>query len=492
MIRVLDPANAVLAPKTRTPLPTLYVSEELLVRGKQALDGLDERVMKVIGQLGWGVGVSTPQRPERPRLDLRLVSSPPLVVTLTPGDRPAPPVDAWVALQELRTALPDIAGDFELNHVLLPAGGSLGGIGGGFMPGIGGGFMPGIGSPAEYAFPGYGGKAPVSLVVADPASTAPELARPPVVVMPDTGIGPHAWFPRQSTTNAFMPGTQSAGRGVVTVVGTDVPDDSSSVADSLTGVAARLAGHGTFIAGIIRQSCPAARLESHVAMGSDGVMIEKDLIELLHTLLDRQVTALAGNDPSQVIDVISLSAGYYHEAPDDTPMDTSLAEVLADLGQVGVLVVAGAGNDATDRPLLPAGFAVNTLPPDGLPLVSVGSLNPNQATVALFSNAGTWVTTYRSGAAIVSTLPTGGNAGSQASAEAAEGAPDTRQRATIDIDDFSGGFGVWSGTSFAAPVLAGQLAQALVELGTEDVSLNGLRERGRMALRRVVGRRHRP
>jgi hypothetical protein len=35
-------------------------------------------------------------------------------------------------------------------------------------------------------------------------------------------------------------------------------------------------------------------------------------------------------------------------------------------------------------------------------------------------------------------------------------------RETIDPDDFSGGFAVWSGTSFAAPVAAGELACALV------------------------------
>ena len=31
-------------------------------------------------------------------------------------------------------------------------------------------------------------------------------------------------------------------------------------------------------------------------------------------------------------------------------------------------------------------------------------------------------------------------------------------RTSLDLDDFSSGFGVWSGTSFAAPVFAGQLA----------------------------------
>jgi subtilisin family serine protease len=36
-------------------------------------------------------------------------------------------------------------------------------------------------------------------------------------------------------------------------------------------------------------------------------------------------------------------------------------------------------------------------------------------------------------------------------------------RAAPDPDDFSSGFGVWSGTSFSAPVFAGELAARLAE-----------------------------
>jgi subtilisin family serine protease len=39
--------------------------------------------------------------------------------------------------------------------------------------------------------------------------------------------------------------------------------------------------------------------------------------------------------------------------------------------------------------------------------------------------------------------------------------PDGEVRSALDPDDFSCGFGVWSGTSFAAPVFAGELAGAL-------------------------------
>ena len=48
-------------------------------------------------------------------------------------------------------------------------------------------------------------------------------------------------------------------------------------------------------------------------------------------------------------------------------------------------------------------------------------------------------------------------------------------RESIDPDDFTGGFAVWSGTSFAAPLQAGRIAEKMVaampETGqTESVS----------------------
>jgi hypothetical protein len=41
-------------------------------------------------------------------------------------------------------------------------------------------------------------------------------------------------------------------------------------------------------------------------------------------------------------------------------------------------------------------------------------------------------------------------------------------RTAIDPDDFTSGFGVWSGTSFAAPVFAGQLAEELLHRRRAD------------------------
>ena len=90
--------------------------------------------------------------------------------------------------------------------------------------------------------------------------------------------------------------------------------------------------------------------------------------------------------------------------------------------------------------------------------MSVGALNPNRSD-ALFSNAGPWVRAYTPGAAVVSTMPAfrGGYE------PVARTSAFHRIREAIDPDDFRGGFAVWSGTSFSAPILAGDLAAAMVD-----------------------------
>jgi subtilisin family serine protease len=160
--------------------------------------------------------------------------------------------------------------------------------------------------------------------------------------------------------------------------------------------------------------------------------------------------------------------GYYHETPLDQQFDNPYLEALQDISRTGTLIVCSAGNDATTRPSFPAAFAPwssGTSPvvvdPECPPIVSVGALNPNRETDAMFSNTGPWVTCYARGAAVMSTFPVTFQGGLEP--EARTTTVGGRHRATIDPDDFSGGFGLWSGTSFAAPVMAAQLASKLGE-----------------------------
>jgi len=225
-------------------------------------------------------------------------------------------------------------------------------------------------------------------------------------------------------------------------------------------------GHGTFICGLIHQACPDADILAWRIVGSEGPIVESDLIETLKRIAEIARRHRDGEAGGQPIDVLNLSLGYYHETADDGDYDTTVYDLLELLGRCGVAVVCSAGNDATARPMYPAAFApwLDRKGPiknkRGLvPVTSVGALNPNLVDDALFSNAGPWVTTYAEGAMLMSTIPPfEGGLQPLARTRAYQ-----RDRASVDPDDYRGRFALWSGTSFAAPLFAGRVAAFLVD-----------------------------
>ncbi|MGN0063945.1 MAG: S8 family serine peptidase, partial [Nocardioides sp.] len=144
---------------------------------------------------------------------------------------------------------------------------------------------------------------------------------------------------------------------------------------------------------------------------------------------------------------------------------------LRALADDGVAVVAAAGNGASTVEFHPAALAA--VPSwTGVPLVSVGASLPGGALVASYSNTGPWVRAYRCGSNVVSTMPVTFNGSLQASqASTPNGLP---PRATPDGDDYGTGFGLWTGTSFAAPVLAGEIAAALAGGKSTDKALEAV------------------
>jgi serine protease len=242
------------------------------------------------------------------------------------------------------------------------------------------------------------------------------------------------------------------------------PEEDADQSGPLDGAIDALSGHGTFIAGLVHQACPDADILSWRVIQSDGVIVESDLIDALTKIAELVRRHAAGEEGGHPIDVLSLSLGYYHETPEDVLFDPMMYELLELMGECGTVVVASAGNDATARPVYPAAFA----PWDGgggtptredcVPVVSVGALNPDR-TVALFSNAGSWVRAYRPGGAVVSTIPPFQGGYEPIARTTGFG----QVRESIDPDDFTSGFAVWSGTSFSA-LLAGQVAKRLLPL----------------------------
>lgn len=320
--------------------------------------------------------------------------------------------------------------------------------------------VPG-GGAGEYAAPGWGGRTPVSWVGPEPnRSPDEEMAhrRRPVVALLDTGVGKHDWLPDSVVDRSPRCGELRIGL-------TDphtAPEDPFVTIDPLVGGLDPTAGHGTFIAGLIRQKCPDANILAIRVIQGDGVVAEADLLEALNMLWLRQKLAIINHRESDLIDIVSLSLGYYHEELSDAGFDPFLLAPLRALGQLGVAVVASAGNDSTTRPMYPAAFApwrgglIKQPEAAELPIVSVGAHNPD-GSVAVFSNEGPWVRVHRPGASLVSTFPQFDNS----RAPSLELRDRGQVRSTIDPDDFRSGFGTWSGTSFAAPILVGEIAEFL-------------------------------
>lgn len=311
----------------------------------------------------------------------------------------------------------------------------------------------------DYLQPGRGARQPVAwLGPAPKRSRDPKRGRRAVIAMLDTGCGVHEWLPDDIVTRRVELD------GVPIGLTNDAdPERYPDLYGQLDGEIDPVAGHGTFIAGLLRQAAPDADILSVRVANALGVVDESAFLHSLAQLIE--LLRRYREDPStgHPIDVISLSLGYYHETPEDGLFSRTLYDLLRVARELGCIVVCSSGNDAIDRPAFPASLwawpgADNGIPDDdAAPLISVGAANPSAHSVALFSNVGPWVQAYAVGAAVVSTTPafTGGNQ-SRTRADV-----HGLRRETLDPDDYRGGFATWSGTSFAAPYVAGLIAAAL-------------------------------
>ncbi len=464
--------------------PTAYEPQQLLVTDATRLDATVALLQDAASDFGWSVRLEnldgTPldldeavarERRAAEAYDIPTIHRVRIYRDPKPGrdDQPVPPIDAWRLLQRARARTENDAArralliGVGLDHVLSldPYGGKTNPYGGKTNP-YGGKTNPYGGKTngtESYGEPGSGGRQVVGFVGPDPVRTLPlsEKGRRPVVAVLDTGCGSHRWLTDDIVTT--YPEVEAKVIGVADR--TTDPEVLGDVSGPFDGALDDAAGHGTFIAGIVRQVSPEADIVSVRVADSQGTLLEGDFLHAVRSLV--KLMSLPEAEGGRQIDVLNLSLGYYHETPQDDLFDLTLVRLLLAARRRGCAVVCSAGNDSTDRPTFPAAlwgwdgadFVVPD-PDDVAPHVSVGALNPN-GTMALFSNLGAWVTTFAPGAAVVSTSP-GFNGGAQ------PGVRDDRdgiRRETIDPEDFTGGFAIWSGTSFAAPYVAGLLARAI-------------------------------
>ena len=201
-------------------------------------------------------------------------------------------------------------------------------------------------------------------------------------------------------------------------------------------------GHATFIVGLVRQVAPSVKVLSVPVARGDGHCDEADIHDAL--------TWLAGTAGRAAVErlgrlaVVLVAAGRRVTAGQAR---TELAEGITILEELRSAVVAlgtdvtfvtSAGNWGTDERAYPAWFAQD------LPnVVAVGALD-HAGRRASFSSWGDWVTAWETGTDVVSCLPL-----------------------TVLSENSSNA--AWSGTSFAAAIHAGRLAQARADVAGPPV-----------------------
>jgi hypothetical protein len=194
------------------------------------------------------------------------------------------------------------------------------------------------------------------------------------------------------------------------------------------GYADNESGHGTFIAGLIRQIAPAATVSVVKVLDSHGVGDDLAVADAVARL------------PAEV-DIINLSLGGYTDG-DSAPL--AIASVLRKRRSV---VGAAAGNNGSPRPFWPAAFK---------PVLAVGALEEKGGhwSRADFSNHGWWVDATARGVSLQSTFARG-------KTKVAQGPAPAATDPTIAFDGWAG----WDGTSFASPITAAVLARTMSRNG---------------------------
>ncbi|MEU7906567.1 S8/S53 family peptidase [Actinoplanes sp. NPDC049118] len=181
-------------------------------------------------------------------------------------------------------------------------------------------------------------------------------------------------------------------------------------------------GHGTFVAGVLRRAAPDVSFDPEVALSGLGIGDEEMLVGAIDRL-DRRVS------------IINLSLGCRTQ---DDVAPLPIADRLAALDR-DVVVVAAAGNAGGSRPAWPAAL------PRVLAVAAVRYTAEGPAR-AEYSNFGPWVDACADGTR-TSTYVTGVLEVSGANPE------------RFDC------FAQWTGTSFAAPYVAGQIAALMSAKG---------------------------
>ena len=478
--RVLDPSTVALDEGEPRPDSTVYRSDVLLIPAQLLNKAEIGWINRELGKIGLAVvsyegsdnhgsdgNGSTGYRDDRdewPRWGAA-------VLGVAPGGRDVV-VDAWRALRVLRRALADLPDDslgkqylaqVALDHLLV--GSAFSGVGAGAdiggQPATSGHGVTDHGFSAPLG--GYA-RTPVTVVAGPPfRRSAPEIGgRRPVLVIPDTGLprNGHPWFAPVTKGDSFLSVSEEAQKSIedavnvkglidrVRVLGLIGYEEVIASPNPLLGTLDSHTGHGLMQAGLVCQVAPDAEVLMLKVMCADGVVVEA----ALHAALDHVLERI---QRGEFVDVVTFACGYFHETAADQEFTPTLMAKIKALRERGVVVVAAAGNYASERAFWP-GAGAELVPQDpGLaPMLTVGATNPDE-TIAIFSNEHEAIQWLAPGAAVVSTFPPG--------VRGSEG-PNLRPpgRASYDRDNY-GEFATWSGSSFAVPILGAAVMAMMIE-----------------------------
>jgi hypothetical protein len=257
----------------------------------------------------------------------------------------------------------------------------------------------------NHVFTGAPGYTPGGAGVPKPAQATTEAfvtpTGEPLVAILDTGLPTELPDWHKSLAAAVVPATDDA---------TDVLDADGDDFLDLE------AGHGTFVAAVLRAHAPNVRFTVERVLTPGGIGDEVEIADAI-----RRTSA----------PILNLSfGGYTHD--DQPPL--AIADAIAGMGD-GRLAIASAGNGGSERETWPAAL-------DGV--VGVGALTQDDnPTRADFSNFGPWVSACAPATAIQAAYVYG------------------RYPAEDGTEDFTG-WAEWRGTSFAAPQVAAAVANRMV------------------------------
>jgi subtilisin family serine protease len=275
--------------------------------------------------------------------------------------------------------------------------------------------------------------------IAFPSSTVTSGGKAALLSTAHPADEPAFWRPRLNLDDRRRPRVLVLDTGLRTLAGAGEEVEHPKLSncklhdeydDDGAGVLDFEAGHGTFIAGVIRQVCPDAEVEVAGCLSSFGEGDEYSVVNAIRRGIG------AGEQPPEIV---VMSFGGFFANDDPGIFGDKLDDLLGD-----ALVVAAAGNQHTCRPYFPAAL------PD---VVAVGGLAADGK--AWFTNFGGWVDACAPAVDVVSTF---------------------FQDFTEKIDGVEKrcykGWARWSGTSFSAPKVAAAIAQEMylnVDEATNDV-----------------------